>query len=186
MITEKVKASLFREVYREQFTADHFQDYNMVARERSATGLAQRENNDCVVKAFMCALDCNYETAHKFIADKMKRENRKGTYTYMFAKNVINKTKNGKRITFIGAHPSKEFMQKNVAGSKNKKVLANPKYKKPTGFTLKSFIENNPVGRFVLIVEGHAVACINGVLHGNSNEKYQGLYRSVWYGFEMK
>ena len=186
MITEKVKASLFREVYREQFKQEFFKDYNAIAYERSATGLAKRENNDCVVKAFMCALDCNYETAHKFIGDKMKRENRKGTYTYLFAKNVINTTKNGKRITFIGAHPSKSYMQTNVAGSKNKKVLANPKYKKPTGFTLKSFIENHPVGRFVLIVEGHAVACINGVLHGNSNEKHQGLYRSVWYGFEMK
>ena len=186
MITEKVKTSLFREIYREQFTADHFQDYNTIAYERSATGLVKRENNDCVVKAFMCALDCNYETAHKFIADKMKRENRKGTYTYTFAKNVINTTKNGKRITFIGAHPSKENMQTRVAGTKNKKVLANPKYKKLTGFTVKSFLENNPVGRFVLIVEGHAVAVINGVLHGNSNEKYQGIYRSVWYGFEMK
>jgi len=186
MITEKVKASLFREVYREQFTNDHFQDYNAIARERSKSGLAQRENNDCVVKSFMCALDCTYEQAHAYIKKEMKREDRKGTFTYVFAKNVIGKTKNGKRITFIGAHPSKEYMQKNIAGNKNKKVLANPKYKKPTGFTLKSFIENNPVGRFVLIVEGHAVACINGVLHGNSNEKYQGLYRSVWYGFEMK
>lgn len=186
MITEKVNVGVFRVKYREQFTSDHFLDYNNIAYMRSTTGLAQRENNDCVVKAFMCALDCNYETAHKFIGDKMKRENRKGTYTYMFAKNVINTTKNGKRITFIGAHPSKSYMQTNVAGNKNKKVLANPKYKKLTGFTLKSFIENHPVGRFVLIVEGHAVACINGVLHGNSNEKYQGLYRSVWYGFEMK
>jgi len=186
MITEKVKVSLFREVYREQFKYEHFKDYNAIAYERSATGLAKRENNDCVVKAFMCALDCNYEMAHKFIADKMKRGDRKGTYTYMFAKNVINTTKNGKRIKFIGAHPSKGFMQTNVAGNKNKKILANPKYKKPTGFTLKSFIENHPVGRFVLIVEGHAVACINGILYGNSNEKSQGLYRSVWYGFEMK
>lgn len=186
MITEKVKASLFREVYREQFTNDHFQDYNAIARERSATGLAQRENNDCVVKSFMCALDCTYEQAHAYIKKEMKREDRKGTFTYVFAKNVIGKTKNGKRITFIGAHPSKSYMQTSIAGNKNKKVLSNPKYKKPTGFTLKSFIENNPVGRFVLIVEGHAVACINGVLHGNCNEKYQGLYRSVWYGFEMK
>ena len=80
MITEKVKVSLFREVYREQFKYEHFKDYNAIAYERSATGLAKRENNDCVVKAFMCALDCNYEMAHKFIADKMKRGDRKGTW----------------------------------------------------------------------------------------------------------
>jgi hypothetical protein len=39
---------------------------------------------------------------------------------------------------------------------------------------------------FVLIVQGHAVAVVNGVLFGNGDERYNGLYRSVWYGFEMK
>jgi hypothetical protein len=29
-------------------------------------------------------------------------------------------------------------------------------------------MENNPVGSFVLIVQGHAVAVINGVLYGNT------------------
>jgi hypothetical protein len=47
-------------------------------------------------------------------------------------------------------------------------------------------MENHPVGRFVLIVQGHAVAVVDGVLYGNRNERYEGLYRSVWYGFEMK
>ena len=60
------------------------------------------------------------------------------------------------------------------------------KYKKKTGYTLKSFMEDNPVGNFVLIVKGHAVAVVNGVLFGNCNEKWDGLYRSVWYGFECK
>jgi hypothetical protein len=66
------------------------------------------------------------------------------------------------------------------------KVLSNAKYKKATGYTLKSFMENNPVGRFVLIVQGHAVAVCEGVLCGNTSEKYNGLYRSVWFGFECK
>ncbi len=47
-------------------------------------------------------------------------------------------------------------------------------------------MENNPVGRFVLIVQGHAVAVVNGVLYGNTNENAIGLYRSVWMGFECK
>ena len=44
----------------------------------------------------------------------------------------------------------------------------------------------NPVGNFVLIVQGHAVAVVNGVLFGNGDEKWNGLYRSVWFGFECK
>ena len=47
-------------------------------------------------------------------------------------------------------------------------------------------MENNPVGRFVLIVQGHAVAVVNGVLYGNADERYNGLYRSVWFAFECK
>ena len=184
MITEKVKVSAFREVYRERIKREYFVDSCALAYNNS--DLAKCETNDCVVRAFMCALDLSYEQAHAYIKKEMKREDRKGTYTYVFAKNVIGRTKNGKRITFIGAHPSQTWMQTKVANTSNKKVLANPKYKKPTGFTVKSFLENHPVGRFVLIVEGHALAVVNGVLYGNPSEQYNGLYRSVWYGFEMK
>ena len=84
---------------------------------------------------------------------------------------------------FIGDPPSKSFFKHSFGSDK---ILVNKNYKKPTGYTLKSFMENHPVGRFVLIVQGHAVAVVNGVLFGNGDERYNGLYRSVWYGFEMK
>lgn len=184
MITEKVKVSAFREVYREQLKREYFVDSNFLAQNNS--DLAKRETNDCVVRAFMCALDIPYEQAHAYIKKEMKREDRQGTYTFLYSKNVIGKIKNGRRINFIGAHPDKTWMQKNIANTTNKKILANPKYKKPTGFTVKAFLESHPVGRFVLVVEGHALAVVNGVLYGNSNEQYSGLYRSVWYGFQMK
>jgi hypothetical protein len=80
-------------------------------------------------------------------------------------------------------NPSKTHWKK-MTGSN--KVLTNPKYKKQTGYTLKSFMENNPVGRFVLIVQGHAVAVVNGVLYANTNENAIGLYRSVWFGWNCK
>ena len=179
MITEKVKFSVWSNKEREQLKDEFFVNSNKIAEEQSE--LAKRENNDCVVRAFMCALDLNYDQSHAYIKTKMKREDRKGTYTNMYSHNVIGKTKNGYKIGFIGTHPSRNWMR-----FKSNKVLVNKNYKKPTGYTLKSFIENHPVGRFVLIVQGHAVAVVNGVLYGNSNEKYDGLYRSVWYGFEMK
>jgi hypothetical protein len=130
----------------------------------------------------MCALDIPYEQAHAWVKKELKRQDRNGTFMNAYSKNIIGKTKNGKKISFIGAHPSRSM--KHSVGST--KVLSNTKYKKPTGYTLKSFMENNPVGRFVLIVQGHAVAVCEGVLCGNTNEKYNGLYRSVWFGFECK
>jgi sulfate adenylyltransferase subunit 1 (EFTu-like GTPase family) len=150
---------------------------------RRQSELAKKEDKDCVVRAFMGALDISYDQAHAWVKKNMNRQDRKGTYTYKAIQLVEGKVKNGYKIGFMGLNPAKSYM-KNVIGSN--KVLTNPKYKKQTGYTLKSFMENNPVGRFVLIVQGHAVAVVNGVLHANTNENAIGLYRSVWFGFEMK
>lgn len=181
IITEKAKLSVWSNKEVEMFKPEYFRDYNVIA--HNSSELAKKETNDCVVKSFMCALDISYDQAHIYIKDKMKRQDRKGTFTNAYAKNIIGTTKNKKKITFIGTHPSRSFFKHSFGSDK---VLVNKQYKKPTGYTLKSFIENNPVGRFVLIVQGHAVAVIDGVLYGNKEERREGLYRSVWYGFEMK
>jgi len=178
MITGKAKLVSGKEI--EALLNEHFVNSNNIALQSSE--LAKRETNDCVVRAFMCALDLSYDQAHAWVKKELNRQDRKGTYTYSYAKNILGKTKNGKKISFIGSHPSRSM--KHAVGSD--KVLINPKYKKQTGYTLKSFMENNPVGRFVLVVQGHAVAVVDGVLYGNREEQWKGLYRSVWYGFEMK
>jgi hypothetical protein len=180
MITEKVRVGFLGSKEREQLKEEYF--INSVNLGNASSDLAKKENNDCVVRAFMCGLNISYDQAHAWVKKELKRQDRKGTYMYAYSKNIIGKTKNGKKINFIGAHPSRDM--KFAVGST--KVLVNPKYKKKTGYTLKSFMEDNPVGNFVLIVQGHAVAVVNGVLFGNGNERFDGLYRSVWYGFECK
>ena len=180
MITEKVRVGFLGSKEREQLKEEYFVGSNKLA--NASSDLAKKETNDCVVRAFMCALNVSYDQAHAWVKKELKRQDCKGTYTYAHAKNILGKVKNGKKISFIGAHPSRNM--KHAVGSN--KVLNNPKYKKQTGYTLKSFMEDNPVGSFVLIVKGHAVAVVNGVLFGNGTEKWDGLYRSVWYGFQCK
>jgi len=183
MITEKIKVKVgfFREKEVEAIKSQYFVDSEKIARESS--NLGSNETNDCVVRAFMCALDLSYDQAHAWVKKELKRVDRKGTYMSSYSKNIIGKTKKGKKISFMGVHPSREFMKHSIGSNK---ILVNKKYKKQTGYTLKSFMENNPVGRFVLIVQGHAVAVVDGVLCGNRSEQWEGLYRSVWFGFEMK
>lgn len=181
MITEKVRVSVWNNKVREQLKEEFFVNSNDLA--NASSELALKETNDCVVRAFMCALNLSYDQAHAWVKNELKRQDRKGTFMNAYGKNIIGKTKNGKKISFIGIHPSREFMKHSFGSDK---VLVNRKYKKATGFTLKSFMEAHPVGRFVLIVQGHAVAVVNGVLFGNIDEKWNGLYRSVWFGFEMK
>ena len=178
MITEKIN-HFGKEI--EVLKKGLFVDTIKLAKKQS--DLAKKENNDCVVRAFMAALDIPYDQAHAWVKKNMNREDRKGTYTGKAIKIVEGKTKNGYQIKFMGLNPAK-IHWKEMTGSN--KTLVNPKYKKQTGYTLKSFMENNQVGRFVLIVQGHAVAVVNGVLYGNTNENAIGLYRSVWFAWECK
>ncbi len=178
MITEKARLG-FKEV--EAIKSQYFVNSEKIANESGELG--KNENNDCVVRAFAAALDITYNQAHAWVKKELKRQDRKGTFMNAYGKNIIGKTKNGKKISYIGSHPSRDFMKYSIGSDK---ILVNKQYKKATGYTLKSFMENNPVGRFVLIVQGHAVAIVDGVLHGNKDEQWKGLYRSVWFGFEMK
>jgi len=179
MITEKARLTNGKSV--EAFKSQYFVNSEKLARESGELG--KKENNDCVVRAFAAALDLPYNQAHAWVKKELKRQDKKGTFVSAYCKNIIGKTKNGKKINYMGAHPSRDFLKHSIGSDK---ILVNKQYKKATGYTLKSFIENNPVGRFMLIVQGHAVAIVNGVLYGNKDEQWKGLYRSVWFGFEMK
>ena len=179
MITEKATLRNGKQI--EVISPEYFMDSEKIARESSELG--KKENNDCVVRAFAAAFDLSYDQAHAWVKKELNRKDRKGTFVSAYCKNIIGKTKNGKKINYIGAHPSRNFLKYSIGSDK---ILVNPNYKTKTGYTLKSFLENNRTGRFVLVVQGHAVAVVNGVLYGNRDEQYKGLYRSVWFGFEMK
>ena len=126
----------------------------------------------------MMALDLPYDKAHKFVADKFKRVNRKGTYISQHLNTILGRQKNGYKMNLMGYHPKYAFGKR--------KKLVNPKYKKETGYTVKSFMEQHPVGRYFIIVNGHALALVDGVLYGNSVEQYNGFRRTVHYVIECK
>ena len=156
-------------------------DTMKIARE---SAIGAKEKNDCVVRAFMAALDTSYDSTHAFVKKYLKRVNRRGTFTSSYLPEIIGKVKNGKKIKMYGVSPSHDYL----IGFRfpNAKLLTNPKYKKPTGYTLRSFIENHPTGRYFLICEGHAVAVVDGKLHGNTGEGNYKINRRVHYVVECK
>ena len=89
--------------------------------------IGAKEKNDCVVRAFMAALDTSYDSAHAWVKKYLKRENKRGTYTSIHLPTVIGKVKNGKKVKLYGVSPSHDFL----LGSKfeSGKVITNPKYK---------------------------------------------------------
>lgn len=165
-----------RTITRKKIKDQFFGDSIVISESQSQ--LAKKETNDCVVRAFMMALDLPYDNAHKFVADKFKRVNRKGTYTQMYMENILGRQKNGYKMNLMGYHPKYAFGKR--------KKLVNPKYKKETGYTVKSFMEQHPVGRYFIIVKGHALALVDGVLYGNGGEQYNGFRRTVHYVIECK
>jgi len=165
----------------EEIKPEYFVDSGSLAASQSE--LAKRENNDCVVRAFMSALDITYDQAHNWVKVNFNRLPHQGVYTAMYIKNVLGKVKGGKKLEAYGCHPDFGWNME----TKGFKVITNPKYKnKEVGYTLKSFIENHPTGRYFVIVNRHAVAVVNGVLYGNQNEQRQALYRRVNWVVECK
>ena len=96
-----------------------------------------------------------------------------GKIDFKVLQNILGKQKNGKRMRLMGYHPTKSFG--------GRKKLTNPKYKKETGYTVKSFMEQHPKGNYFMIVKGHALALVDGILYGNSDEQYNGFRRQVHY-----
>ena len=164
-------------VTRKKIKGQFFKDSKLISESQSK--LAMEETNDCVVRAFMMVLDLSYDKAHKFVKDKFNRKTRQGTYTETYLKNILNCQKNGYKMSLMGYHP------RHVVGRKTKK-LVNSKYKKETGYTVKSFMEQHATGRYFLIVKGHALALVDGVLYGNSVEQYSGFRRPVHYVIQCK
>ena len=137
--------------------------------------LAKSERNDCVVRAFMVVLDMTYDKTHAWVRKEFNRVNRSGVYTSRYLKNVLGRMKNGKRITLFGVSPGHSY-------SFGDKELFNPKYKgKKTCYSVKSFMEDYPKGRFFIIVKGHALALVDGVLYGNGSEQFNGFRRRIHY-----
>lgn len=138
--------------------------------------LAKYENNDCVVRSFMVALGLTYEDAHDFVKKNLNRKDKEGTYTSIYVKNILGTKKNNLKIKYFGHAEYKQPI-----GVPSNKVIKNGK----SNYTVKSFCEQYTTGRYVLIVRGHAMALVNGVLYGNSVEQFKGFRRPINYVIEM-
>ena len=107
------------------------------------------EARDCTVRALANALEIEYPEAHKATM-KYRTKNRGMTMT-----NVVECYKRNGAIStaFYGA--------KNVAWAKRYGITGQYFDK---SMTIKSFMEANPFGKFIVIVRGHATVVENGQL----------------------
>jgi hypothetical protein len=156
-----------------QIKDEFFTNYNALVKDNE---LAQSETNDCVVKSFMVALDISYDRAHAFVAKYLRRKNRKGTYTQLWISDMLGRIKNGYVLRLHMTNKKCRWIFDRFMHPSKIKVSA-----AKDGLTVKTFLRKNREGRFIVIVNHHAFAIVDGVLYGNYYEQVQGLKRPIQY-----
>ena len=131
----------------------------------SQSELARQEKNDCFVRAIAAASGSAYEPAHEFVKVNFNRANGEGT---MGVGPVLNKIEGvlqkigNVNVVFKPVAEDKKMNYYKLYGE----VVKRQK-------TVKSFIQDNKKGTFVVLVAGHAFTVKDGVLIDNRGEEFR-------------
>lgn len=109
------------------------------------------ETNDCAVLAWAHCFDCSYEKAHAYLKRHGRLDRR------------------GMRISQL---------ESALSGCRKAKIKKGP-YTKDNTISLKKFIQKHNVGRYYVIVSGHAFAVVDGNLY-DFKEGYRRRVRGAW------
>jgi len=143
----------------------------------SDSKIAQSESNDCAVRAIASSFEMHYDEAHKFVAKKWFRGNREGTRNFvggmrsMVRRGVLI---NGKSFSNLGDQNGHMKYDVKVKGEIVKRSM-----------TTGTFIKKYPVGRYLVVVRGHAFSIIDGVVVGNTEDSKM-KKRVILYSWEVK
>jgi hypothetical protein len=148
----------------------------------SESAIAKGETNDCVVRAFASSFELSYDESHRFVAEKFKRQNRRGTFGTVFKMMGLvdsNVEINGKKIKLVG-NKTNSYLKGSL--SYPVKVKGETKMRQ---MTVGRFIKNNPKGTFFVLVTRHAFTIKDGVVIGNWDDAEK-TKRPMRCAFEIK
>lgn len=147
----------------------------------SDSTIAQTEANDCFVRAVAAATGSCYDDAHRYVAKVFDRKPKGGT------RMVSRKLREqeyvlGKKVVELG-EPCKVFPNspyKMVTRYKNSGVVVERQ------MTLKTFVKQNPIGSYILIVSKHAFALKDGKVVGGNHKDARELKKRIHSAFMLK
>ena len=128
----------------------------------SDSTIAKTETNDCVVRAIASSFEMSYDESHKFVAKIWFRRNREGTRNFVggLRHMINNKVKiNGKLFETMGNEYGHVSYEVKVKGQMVKRNM-----------TTGTFIKKYPVGKYLVVVRGHAFSIIDGQVVGNASD----------------
>jgi hypothetical protein len=128
----------------------------------SDSTIAKTESNDCVVRAIASSFEMSYDDSHKFVAKIWFRRNREGTRNFVggLRHMINNKVKiNDKLFETMGNEYGHVSYEVKVKGQMVKRNM-----------TTGTFIKKYPVGKYLVVVRGHAFSIIDGQVVGNTSD----------------
>lgn len=127
--------------------------------------IARKEDNDCTVRSIMVTFGLTYDAAHMIAKQHLGRKDRDGVYGFVPKMNQLAKlraTFNGQRLVTLPEEMiTRKVTKKATAG---RSTTISFKYEKTRQYTLRRFVREYPVGKFIIGVRGHALAIIDGVI----------------------
>lgn len=129
--------------------------------------LAQKENNDCFVRALAASTGSHYDDAHKVAKEVFGRKDKKGTEGIMIATQMMKAEETGLEIG--GTKFAVKVLGKE--DTKNKYKLYGEEIWRQK--TVKSFIKSHQKGTYLISVAGHAFTIKDGKLIDNYGEEFR-------------
>lgn len=123
------------------------------------------EHNDCSVRALSNCTGMSYKSSHD-IHKSSGRKNRKGTdWTALHC-----------------AYGTAQMELKSICGKSYLSTLAHRTTGVPisAGTTVKTFLKNNPKGKYILIIKSHALTVIDGGIIDGSLVNVNSRVAVVW------
>lgn len=140
------------------------------------TNLASTDNNNCSVLAIAQSLGISYELSYFALSKHCKREHGRGVQSLKFM-NLLHKIGNhvvGEKECF--PHGVYEYSAPKRIGKKTGKVRA---------VNVRQFIEMYPSGKYIVCVNGHTFAIIDGQIIGNIKDGEK-LRTEIMFAVQLK
>ena len=129
--------------------------------------LARNEKNDCVVRSVASAADITYRTAHNFCKEFFGRTDKRGTNNMNIVTQMLLAETSGIELE------GKKFGVRVLGRDRIKnryKLKGEIIYRQKT---LKSFIQDNSKGRYIVMIANHALSVIDGEVYDWNSNKFK-------------
>lgn len=160
-------------------------DTNEAIKDYKDSIVAKSENNDCVVRAFAAVTGSTYDKSHAYVKKTFNRPKGVGTPRFdSTMKNNQGKRVLGSKYERLTNHTMTTYMKKvkyycwtdymykhkkeeHTLVSRNIPLITKYGKTRVSQMTVKTFLNDYNVGKYLVHVRGHAFAILDGVVVGN-------------------